>query len=124
MGIEQWRTSCARSNDGDALHTNGTDDGACLTLAVDNSTKGESRRKTNGFRNKSLVLVWLRGGQAKKERANQIGVGKPHNKWTVSVVEQIGTRDRRSVRMESRPSVAGTSGDAKHRIGGGWRVRA
>ena len=36
-GVEQGRTSCARSNDGDAWHPNGTDDGACLTLAGDPS---------------------------------------------------------------------------------------
>ena len=36
-GMEQGRTSGAGSNDGDAWHTDGTDDGACLTLAVDNS---------------------------------------------------------------------------------------
>ena len=36
-GVEQGRTSGARSNDSDAWHPDGTGDSACLTLAGDHS---------------------------------------------------------------------------------------
>ena len=42
---------------------------------------------------------------------------KAHNKLMRGSGGQNGRTDWSSVRMESRPSVAGTSGDIKHRIG-------
>ena len=50
--MEHGRTTGAGSNDGDAWHPNGTDDGACLTLAGDSSPQNSPQnviyRKVTG----------------------------------------------------------------------------
>ena len=69
--------SCARGNDGDGWLTNGTDDGACLTLAVDNTTKGESMRNTTFSEQESSLCLVERGRNAKGEGQSKVGGKAP-----------------------------------------------